>query len=100
MCKLIVLEIVLGLPLVIVLHKSQVSDMFSKVALGELVLTVPYDFLILSAKAMQQLKSSGRSNVMYKLAKSIRTVHRDGTDSFFPLKRIPMGMLEYMADFY
>ena len=63
-------------------------------------MTVPHDFLIYSAKAMQQLKNRMRSNVLYKLARGIGTVHKDGSDSCFPTKRMPMSMLEYMADFY
>ena len=62
--------------------------------------SVPGDFLHLCAKAMKQLSSNGRSNVLYKLARGIGTFRKDGTDSCFPTKRMPMGLLEYMADFF
>lgn len=61
---------------------------------------VPEDYLIYSAQAMNQLSISGRSNVLYKLSKGIGTMRPDNSDSCFPCKRMPMGMLEYMADFF
>ena len=61
---------------------------------------VPEDYLIYTAQAMNQLSISGRSNVLYKLSKGIGTMRPDNSDSCFPCKRMPMGMLEYMADFF
>lgn len=60
-------------------------------------LSVPDDFVILAAKAMLQLKNSGRSNVLYNLAKAIGTIREDGSDSRLPTKRMPMGLIEYIA---
>ena len=61
---------------------------------------VPEDYLIYTAQAMNQLSVSGRSNVLYKLSKGIGTMRPDNSDSCFPCKRMPMGMLEYMTDFF
>ena len=46
------------------------------------------------------LSICGRSNVLYKLSKGIGTLRPDNSDSCFPCKQMPMGMLEYMADFF
>lgn len=63
-------------------------------------LSVRDDFVILAAKAMLQLKNSGRSNVLYNLAKAIGTIREDGSDSRLPTKRMPMGLIEYIASFF
>lgn len=74
--------------------------MFSDLMTKEV--SIPDDYLIYTAQAMNQLSISGRSNVlyMYKLSKGIGTMRLDNSDSCFPCKRMPMGMLEYMADFF
>lgn len=46
--------------------------------------TVPNDFLSLSAKAMAELKHNDRSNVLYNLAKCMETLRRDGGNSRIP----------------
>ena len=51
-------------------------------------------------KAMAVLKESGRSNVLYRLARALATPRTDGTGSLFPTDRMPMGLLEYMAVFF
>ena len=58
------------------------------------------DYLVHSASAMVQLSCHGRAHVLYNLAKGIGTHRQDGSDSCFPCKRMPMGLLEYMADFF
>lgn len=63
-------------------------------------LSVRDDFVILAAKAMLQLKNSGRSNVLYNLAKAIGTIREDGSDSRLPMKRMPMGLIEYIASVF
>ena len=74
------------------------SKLFSELVGGDI--HVPEDYLIYTAQAMNQLSISGRSNVLYKLSKAIGTMRPDNSDSCFPCKRMPMGMLEYMADFF
>ena len=63
-------------------------------------LNVPEDFLIHAVNAMLRLEHNGRSNVLYNLAKGIGTLREDGSDSRFPIKRMPMGLVEYAADFF
>lgn len=58
------------------------------------------DFLSYASTAMRNLAASGRTNVLYNLAKGIGQPREDGTDSCFPIKRMPMGLLEYAADFF
>lgn len=53
----------------------------------------------MSLNAKKRLKESGRSNVLYKLAKGLATMRKDGMESKFPT-RMPMGLLEYMVAFY
>ena len=54
-------------------------------------ISVPEDC---SIKAM---KDSGRSNVLYSLAKSLAIPRKDGSGPKFPTTRMPMGLLEYMV---
>ena len=61
---------------------------------------LPDDFLPYCVKAMQQLSKNNRSNVVYNLVKGIGVIRSDNSDSCFPCKRMPMGLLEYMADFF
>ena len=60
---------------------------------------VPRDFLSLSLKAMDNLKESGRRNVLYELALGLGSLRPDGTP-LFPTDRMPMGLLEYMINFF
>ncbi len=55
------------------------------------------DFLQLSASAMTRLKNHGRSNVVYNLAKGVGT---EQSDSCFPVCRMPMGLVEYVTNFF
>jgi len=73
------------------------SELFVMFAKDELNISVPKDFLSYAAKAMVQLKDG---NVLYKLAKGIGTLREDGQDSRFPIKRMPMGLVEYITDFF
>ena len=61
---------------------------------------VPKDFIDLSIRAMKKLQESGRSNVLYELSLGLGTLRPDGSDSCFPTSRMPMGLLEYMAQFF
>lgn len=46
---------------------------------------------------MKHLEST---NVLYELAKGLGTMHPDGSDSYFPTSRMPMGLLQYMVNFF
>ena len=76
------------------------STFFTDYIDKKLNITIPEDFLTLSAKAMAQLKHNERSNVLYNLAKGLGTPRLDGSDSRFPAKRMPMGLVEYATNFF
>ena len=76
------------------------SALFSTVIQQKMYISVPDDFLVLAAKAMERLRHSGRSNVLYKLAKGFGTMRKDESDSRFPTRKMPMGLVEYTADFF
>ena len=75
------------------------SKLFTTVVQHELNISVPDDFLVLVAKAMEHLRHNGRTYILYKLAKGFGTMREDESDSRFPIKRMPMGLVEYAADF-
>lgn len=62
--------------------------------------SVPNDFLVYSGAAMVHLATNRRSNVLYNLAKGLGTLRKDGKDTLFPIRRMPMGLVEYAANFY
>ena len=76
------------------------SKMFSIYCRKELGLVVPEDFLKFAALAMKQLAMNGRSNVLYNKAKGIGTIRNDNSDSYLPVKRMPMGLIEYACNFF
>ena len=75
------------------------SKLFS-VYLSQFSLTVPDDFLGNAAGAMKRLSDGGRTNVLYNLAKGIGTLRPDQSDSRFPIKQMPFGLIEYTAQFF
>ena len=79
---------------------EKISELFQSYVLVYHSITVPSDFLGVSARAMAQLKRHKRSNVLYKLAKCMGTLRKDSDDPCFPMRRMPMGMVEYIADFF
>ena len=87
---------------------SQVTDcsiqslslLFSSACKKEYGLDVPEDFLVLSSRGMLHLHLNQRSNVLYTLAKGLGVFREDGSDSRFPVKRMPMGLLEYISNFF
>lgn len=76
------------------------SRFFSQHTLVNFGVCVPEDFLSLAAKAMGQLKLSQRTNVLYTLAKGIATPREDRRDSRLPIKCMPMGLIEHLANFF
>ena len=61
---------------------------------------VPEDYLHLSVCAVKNFTAQGKSNVLYNLAKGFGMMRPDQSDTCFPMKRMPFGMVEYMANFY
>ena len=82
-----------------VIQLDRLSNLFSSYAARELKLSVPDDFVILAARTMMQLKDNHCSNVLYNMAKAIGTIREDGSDSRLPIKRMPMGLIKYIASF-
>jgi len=76
------------------------SEVFSGYMLTIFKLSVPNDFLPLAASVMLQLSNNGQINVLYNLAKGMGTLRDDKEDSRFPIKRMPMGLVEYTAQFF
>ena len=63
-------------------------------------ISLPDDFLQLSVSAMEHLKSCSRSNILYGLAKTVGTMRPDQSDSLMPAKRMPMGLVEHVVNFF
>ena len=61
---------------------------------------IPSDFLQLCLHAMAHLKQCDRTNVIYLLAKALGTMRSDQSDSLLPAKRMPMGLIEYIVQFF
>ena len=49
---------------------------------------------------MVRLKKGQQSNVIYNLARGVGTECPDQTDSRFPVSRMPLGLVEYVTDFF
>lgn len=49
---------------------------------------------------MVRLKAGNRTNVVYNLAKGIGTCRNNDTESHFPVGKMPMGLVEYTANFF
>ena len=76
------------------------SELFSMTVSMLFKLSVPDDFLCLSASAMVQLSSGGRTNVLYNLAKGMGSLRPDKSGTRFPIDKMPMGLVEYTALFF
>ena len=61
---------------------------------------VPTDFLRLAMDAMHNLHVSGRSNTIYLLAKAVGTMRANHSDTLLPVRRMPMGLIEYAVAFF
>lgn len=62
--------------------------------------TVPDDFLQFCLCAMKNLEAHGKTNVLYGISKGLGNLRPDGSDSLFPITRMPFGVLEYMVNFF
>ena len=79
---------------------KSISESFSMFAEDKHNVYIQPDFLQFVVSASEHLFQCGRSNVVYTLAKAIGRKRPDGSDSRFPAKRMPMGLLEHMVNFY
>ena len=80
------------------LHSISVA--FSKYCKHVLKVEVCDDFLEVASSAMVRLKAGNRSTVVYYLAKGIGTSRKDEAESRFPVGIMPMGLVEYTANFF
>lgn len=70
---------------------STIEFWFQTFSLEHYGVNVNRDFLSLCMSAFKHLQRCNRSNVVYELAKGIGTMRSNGSDSRFPVKRMPMG---------
>lgn len=63
-------------------------------------ISVPENFNSFFLRAMEYLHENGHSDLFYNLAKGFGTMRHDGSDSRFPVRRMPFGLLDYMARFF
>lgn len=82
------------------LNLSRVSDEFVCIALEQFGITLPKDFLQRIIVASRRLKECNRANVLYNLAKGLSDMRSDGSDSLLPARRMPMGLLEHVSNFF
>ncbi len=81
--------------------KNFLGEALSLFAKQQYGVDIPESFVELSIKAMQRLSNAGKSNVVYSLCKGLGTPRPDQPDeSLFPTSRMPMGLLEYMTEFF
>lgn len=78
----------------------ELSHMFEEYVCRNTDCSIPGDFLLLTVEALKHLRANGRSNVIYTLAKGLGTMRPDASDSLFPAKRMPMGLIEYNVNFF
>lgn len=78
-----------------------VSQLFLKSLNEQGVLDIiPEDFLELVSLSLNNLRQGGRSNIIYSLVKGLGTLREDESDTLFPLKRMPCGLVEYAINFF
>jgi len=76
------------------------SRLFSSYLVSSHALQIPDDLLYHAANAMLQLRQNKCTNVLYNLAKGMGTLREDKTDSRFPIKCMPMSLVEYAASYF
>ena len=81
-------------------HLQTLSRLFSLYLSATSSVSVPDDFLCHAAAAMINLHKGGRSNILYNLAKGVGTLRQDKSDTRFPIKHMPMGLIEYAIQFF
>lgn len=78
-----------------------VGEALSLVASRQFSIDVPKQFAEFALKGKQKLQAAGRSNVIYGLCRGLSLCRSDDPhDTLFPISRMPMGLLEYMVEFF
>ena len=62
--------------------------------------SLPHRYIHNSLSAMRYLQSRSKSNILDGAARVFGNMRRDKSDSMFPTKRMPFGLLEYCINFY
>ena len=78
------------------MHLDVLSRLFSAVVKSRSQISVHDNFLVLAGKGMAHLQHCHRNNVLYQLAKVLGMMRADKSDSRFPTKRMPMGLLNFL----
>ena len=84
-------------------HEQQldlISELFKSYCAVQSDISLPDDFLQLSMLAMKHLRSCGRSNVLYHLAKALGTMRSNQNESLLPARCMPMGLIEHCVNFF
>jgi len=76
------------------------SKLFSSLLHGSSMCSSPDDFLELAANGMAHLHKCNRSNVIYLMCQALGTMRPDQSNTLLPAKRMPMGLVEYMVNFF
>ena len=79
---------------------SAITAFFMFLKQNSSVRNVPGDFLELTVQRMMHLQQCGHSNIIYLLAKSLGTMRPDQSNLLLPGKRMPTGLVEYIAMFF
>ncbi len=80
---------------------SFLGEAVSCVASQQFDIDLPKQFVEFALEGMRKLHAAGRSNVIYGLCRGLGTSQADDpNESLFPTSRMPMGMLEYMVNFF
>ena len=76
------------------------GEVVSLVATKHFGCSISSDFIRLSMEAMKNLEEAGKKNIIYNLVLGFSRKRPDGSDCYFPIKRMPFGLLQYMSEFF
>lgn len=79
-------------------HLAFASEIFAAYC-SRANISVPNDFIQLAVKGMVELHATGRSNILYSLAKGLGSQRSDASDSLFPCKQLVAGIVEHCVNF-
>ena len=77
-----------------------ISQQFELHAYNYHGISIPDNFLALVLSSRNHLMVHKRRDVITDMVKVIGTMRHDNSDSLLPVKRMPMGLLEYILSFY
>ena len=77
-----------------------ISAIFVQFARSDGITGIQEEFLTLCLAAMYHLQKSGHSNILHNLACGLGSERPDDSDSLFPAKKMPMGLVEHAVAFF